>query len=100
MKRDASLDAKYTNDAAHRITSNNLSDDAVETEIPTPVPMATYAARHAGHFGKTARIVPGTSHPAMPRERRTNVGLCGSSPVVPPTTISGHELLEETSQQR
>jgi hypothetical protein len=35
---------------------------AAESEIPTPVHSITYAATHAGHFGTTVRIAPGTIH--------------------------------------
>lgn len=54
--------------------SNSLILAAVETERPTPVTIAMYAARHSGHFGKKARIAPGTTHLAVPERRRTKVG--------------------------
>lgn len=54
--------------------SSNLIPDAVETESPTPVPIATYAAKHNGHLGNSARIAPGTIHRAMPKRRRAGVG--------------------------
>lgn len=34
----------------------------VETDTPTPVPMAMYAARQTGHLGINIRMAPGTSH--------------------------------------
>ena len=37
----------------------------METEIPIPVPIATYTARQAGHFGNTASTTPGAIVPAM-----------------------------------
>lgn len=40
-KRRACLAARNNSDAAHRITITIRSDDAVDTEIPTPVPNAT-----------------------------------------------------------
>jgi hypothetical protein len=41
MKRRALLATRYDNEVTHSIISNILSDEAVETEIPTPVPIAT-----------------------------------------------------------
>jgi hypothetical protein len=51
-----------------------------------------YAARHAGHFGKNAKPVAGTSHPAMSLHRRMK-----------PTGASGashKDFLEVIAQQR
>jgi hypothetical protein len=41
MKRRVCFAARYNSDATHRITSSIRNDDAVDTEIPTPVPNAT-----------------------------------------------------------
>jgi len=46
---------------------------AAVIETPNPVPIARYAAMHAGHFGIIARSVPGTIHPAISRYRRVEV---------------------------
>jgi len=74
MKRCPRLAAKYDSEATHRIVSSSRRYVAVGTESPTPVPIATQAARHAGHFGSSARVVP-RQHPAgdiktTPGERR------------------------------
>jgi hypothetical protein len=50
-----------------------------------------YAARHAGHFGKNAKPVAGTSHPAMSLHRRMK--LTGVS------RVSHKGFLEVISQQ-
>jgi len=72
------LAARYESDAMHRITSSILRWDAAETESPTPVPSAIYAAMHIGHFGNSASTVPGTIHRAISRPRRANDGVRGS----------------------
>lgn len=40
-------------------TSVNRKTEAAPTEREIPVPSATYAAKHAGHFGSSARISVG-----------------------------------------
>ena len=44
--------------------------DAADTDMPNPVPIATYAATHIGHLGISASTDAGTIHPATPRHRR------------------------------
>jgi hypothetical protein len=56
------LAASHDNDATHKDISSMRKYAAVETESPTPVPIAMYAARHTGHFGKSARMTPGAIH--------------------------------------
>jgi hypothetical protein len=60
----------YSNKATHRIRSDVPRCAAVESESPSPVPTATYAARHAGHFGMNAKIALGTIQLAKERQRR------------------------------
>jgi hypothetical protein len=43
--------------------------DAAATESEIPVPSATYAARHAGHFGSNARMSVGSEHFAQAKRR-------------------------------
>jgi hypothetical protein len=73
---------------------------AVDTDSPTPVPIAAYAARHTGHFGTSARMAPGTIHREMSRQRRTSLGGCGSPSVVRDPAVSRSGLLEAPSQQQ
>jgi hypothetical protein len=61
---------KKTSDATHETTSVVLIYVAAGNEIPTPVATATYAATHAGHFGSSANVAPGTIHPAISPPRR------------------------------
>jgi hypothetical protein len=42
---------------------------AVEIDTPTPVAIAIYAARQAGHFGSNASPAAGIIHPAAARHR-------------------------------
>lgn len=63
------LTARYSSHTMHKIRSDARRCAAVERESPKPVPTATYATRHAGHFGTSARIAPGTIQPAMSRQR-------------------------------
>src|SRR6185369_15123601 len=46
------------------------SDDAAALRL-TPVPMATYAARHAGHLGRSTRTTAGSDHRVSAMDRRT-----------------------------
>src|SRR5713226_3911097 len=95
------LAARYDSDAAHTITSSIRRYAAVDTESPTPVPIATYAARHAGHFGKSARTVPETIHPAMSRRRRASVGAWAATcDAVRAAFVSQSVPIEVASQQR
>ena len=57
---------------APKHVSNNPVRIEVATgiEIPMPVAIATYAARHIGHLGSTARITLGTIHLVLPSIRR------------------------------
>ena len=48
--------------------------DAAATEREIPVPSATYAAKHAGHFGSNARISAGSEHFAQAKRRCLTVG--------------------------
>jgi len=83
--------ANSDNDEMHTTTNSIRTYVAVDIERPTPVPKARYAARHAGHFGSSARIALGTIHPAMSRHRRVNVA--GAA-------IVSRESLPATTQQR
>src|SRR5262245_31813172 len=64
-KRAPSLVARYTSDATHRDASSVRKCVAFGAESPIPVPIAMYAARHAGHFGKSNKMAPGTIHPRI-----------------------------------
>jgi len=77
-KRRIPLAARYNNDARHMITSRVRKYVAADSENPIPVPITAYVATHAGHLGNSARIAPGTIHPAFSRRRRTSAGRCGS----------------------
>src|SRR5215475_3113443 len=77
IKLDAAPFARYVRDPTQSMISSIRKYVAVDNESPNPVPTATYAARHAGHFGKSARMALGTIHPAMSRQRRVNVGAAG-----------------------
>ena len=44
-----------------RTTSSIRRSVAVDSEIPTPLAITTQAARHAVHFGSSARATLGTS---------------------------------------
>ena len=46
---------------------------ADEQDIVIPVPSATYAARHIGHFGISPSNAPGTIHPKASLTRRRPV---------------------------
>ena len=46
---------------------------AAESEIPTPVQIAMYAAKHIGHLGNIATIAPGMIQPKTSIHRRGNV---------------------------
>jgi hypothetical protein len=48
--------------------------DAAATEREIPVPSATYAAKHAGHFGSNARMSVGSEHFAQAHRRRATRG--------------------------
>ena len=48
--------------------------DAAATEREIPVPSATYAAKHAGHFGSNARISVGSENFAQAKRRRATSG--------------------------
>jgi len=47
----------------HPTTNPVRNTVATENDNPIPVASATYAARQIGHFGISARIVPGMIHP-------------------------------------
>jgi hypothetical protein len=51
---------KYAKTATQPIATIHHATFAAESEIPTPVNSATYAARQSGHFGIAARTTPGT----------------------------------------
>ncbi len=63
-----------SNEAPHSVRSNNRRYIAVERVSPSPVQTATYAAKHAGHFGSNAQAAPEETHPASSRPRRAVVG--------------------------
>src|SRR5215510_13542919 len=64
-KRAPSLVARYTSDATHRDASSVRKCVAFGAESPIPVAIAMYAARHAGHFGKSNKMALGTIHPSI-----------------------------------
>lgn len=66
MRRRTTPTANQAN--AHRHVSTNpvRIQAATGTEIPMPVASPTYAARHIGHFGTSARIAVGTIHLLVP----------------------------------
>jgi hypothetical protein len=70
IRRRKVLTVNHAN--AHRqVSSNPLRIQAATgIEMPTPVARATYAARHMGHFGSSARIAVGTIHLVLPSTRR------------------------------
>jgi hypothetical protein len=45
---------------------------AAVSDIPSPPPIARYAAMHSGHFGTNARAILGSAHAAAPRVRRAS----------------------------
>ena len=49
--------------------------EAVVNEIPKPVAAAMYAAKHAGHFGMSATVAPGSTQPATATKRRRKVAV-------------------------
>jgi hypothetical protein len=53
-----------------RMSSDVRRCVATETERPRPVQAATYAARHTGHFGISAKIALGAIRLAMLSNRR------------------------------
>src|SRR4029434_7133740 len=59
-------------DPTHRITSATAKCVAAENESPIPVQTATYAARHIGDCGVSAKIAPEMIQPAtsLPRCNR------------------------------
>jgi hypothetical protein len=63
---------RKSSELTHRITRAVRRDEAVASETPTPK-SATYAARHAGHFGSRTSVTPGTIQLARPKHRRANV---------------------------
>ena len=61
------LAARNKINPTHRITDAARKCVATENESPIPVQTATYAARHSGHFGSSARIAPGMIQLAISR---------------------------------
>src|SRR2546430_10757975 len=55
------------------ISDTRRYDDVAMLRL-TPEPTAIYAARHAGHLGKSTRITPGSDHRVRASERRTHDG--------------------------
>jgi hypothetical protein len=49
--------------------------EAMVHEIPKPVAAAMYAAKHAGHFGMSATVAPGSTQPITERARRRKVAV-------------------------
>jgi len=64
----------YNSAATHKTTITVRRYIAVDIEIPIPVQIAKYAARHAGHFGNSARMPPGAITLAASRQRCATVG--------------------------
>src|SRR5918993_3461693 len=60
---------RYDSVATASASAPHRKKEAAETEMPTPVASATYAATHAGHFGITARTTPGNAHFAASRQQ-------------------------------
>jgi hypothetical protein len=100
MTRRNRLIAKYNSVAPHITTSKIRRYVAVDTESASPVPTATYAARHIGHFGNNARMALGKIHPAISRPRRVNIARDDSAPRTPRTIALGRAARASTSQQR
>jgi hypothetical protein len=84
--------ARYEIDAAHPMRREYLRCAAVDSDTPRPVPIAIYATRHAGHFGKSASIAPGTIHPAMRLHRRINETDSKPSPLPCAEPLPQHRL--------
>ena len=53
------LPSATTSAVTHTATSVDRKTEAAATESEIPVPIATYAAKQAGHFGSNARISVG-----------------------------------------
>jgi hypothetical protein len=58
------------------MTAVRKTDDAA-TEREIPVPSATYAAKHAGHFGNNTRTSAGSEHLTQAKRRRARDGGWG-----------------------
>jgi hypothetical protein len=64
-----------TSMVTHTVMSSVLINDAATIESGIPVPKATYAAKHAGHFGSKASTSVGIDHRATrPNFRGGNDG--------------------------
>ena len=75
------LAARNKINPTHRITDAARKCVATENESPIPVQTATYAARHSGHFGSSARIAPGMIQLAISRPcRKRDTGRRALSP--------------------
>ena len=69
-RRHRRFTARQSNAATHRITSDVRSFDALATEMPTPLKIATYDATQMGHLGSKISVVPGMIHRAISPPRR------------------------------
>src|SRR5439155_17832967 len=77
-RRITAVTTMASNDPAHSTIAPVRKCDAAENEIPRPVAAATYAARQAGHFGKSARMAAGKTQPAAFRQGRPRFGVFGA----------------------
>ena len=93
LNRRTGLAARYASEATHRLTSSIRRDVAVDTDSPTPVPIATEAAKQAGHLGKSARTAPGTrpSDPGEPIRAACRLAnrLFSAAKLEPPLSLAG-----------
>ena len=70
IKRRVLIAAKNRINAAQKNRSAERKCVAADKESPIPVPAATYAAMHKGHFGSNIRNALGISQPASAPIRR------------------------------
>jgi hypothetical protein len=96
-RRNKYFTERQSSAPTHRINNENCRLLAPGSESPTPVQTATYAAKHMGHFGISARIAPGTSQPAVSRHHRAIINRCGCDRP-PLDCASERELLTAISQ--
>ena len=71
IKRRVCLATRNPSEITHAMINRTLRFAAAATESPSPVQSAMYAARHAGHFGISARIALGRIQPTRSTARRT-----------------------------
>src|SRR5262249_1153989 len=99
MMRRRPFAARYDREVRPMINRAIRRYVALDIESPTPVPIAPKATKHAGHFGRSASMAPGIIHPAMLRERRTNLRVGRSPSEFRLSTAWRPEPLAVTTQQ-